>query len=191
MTTLDAEQKEIVEKIAEKCPDKAKEWNKFQWNKFSGDVTCRIIKSFMEKHLPKHTKITDPNAFIMGLPYEFDLLIVEENAKPEELTHCFESRTVKALIEIKKRGVFSLKDADKIKKVFDEANSKFPQIKCVYLAVEEVRTTKKRNAIKFYDECKKKLPRCFFALRDSRGNKELIKGEWEAFLKYVSFVNGT
>ena len=47
-------------------------------NKYRGDVVCRVIKFFIEKDLPKKFKVVGPNAFIIGYPTEFDLLIVKK-----------------------------------------------------------------------------------------------------------------
>lgn len=189
MTSRDTEQSEIVEIITKKCDNlesgKLHE-DKQAWNKFKGDVTCRVVKSYMEKHMPENTRISNPNAFIEDLPNEFDLLVVEHDAKPREFSNCFESGNVKSVIEIKKGGVFSLKDADTIRDMFNHVTSRLPHIKCAYLTIEEAKTTRRSNSINFYNECKERLAKHgFFALKDLRGNKSLIQGEWAAFLDYV------
>jgi hypothetical protein len=93
---------------------------------------------------------------------------------------------VSCVLEVKKGGVYSPDQPKLISKIFDEVKLKHPRIKCAYLTVEEVYTTKKPRSKNFYEICKDALGNHgFFALRDLRGKKQLIPGEWEKFLNFI------
>jgi hypothetical protein len=103
------------------------------------------------------------------------------------LTNSFEPEKVHVALEIKKSGVFSPHDPQRIKGIFDNVTSRHPHIKCVYLTIEEVHTTVQPGALKFYCISKEALaPHGFFALKDLRGKKQPILGEWEQFIEFAT-----
>lgn len=180
--SLDSEQQEILNLVDSYCKNLDTKWNKFK-----GCVVCRIIKDFIERHLsPDIYKVADPNVYLDEFPYEFELIICNSNSEPRNLTSSFKPSNVHSVIEIKKGGIFSPKQIISINQIFKDVTQKNVDIKCAYLTIEEVNTTKKPESKNFYDICKKELhPYGFFALRGRRGNKQLIPNEWKSFLNYI------
>ena len=79
------------------------------WNKFRGYVSERIVAYFLKKHLPNNVKLVR-SAFVDGCKHEFDLMIVEKNAKPMSFTRnypgAYPKNQVKLLIEVKASGLY-------------------------------------------------------------------------------------
>ncbi len=73
---FDIEQAEIVKIM--KSKERATETyggKKFGWNKFNGDLVCRVVKEFLRKRLPKQVRIVGPNAYVDGYPVNSILLV--------------------------------------------------------------------------------------------------------------------
>jgi len=180
---LDAEQRKILNLVDAHCKNLD-----VKWNKFKGDVVCRIVKKFVESHLPSGLKVRGPNVYLDGFPYEFDLLVADANAKPKEFTSSFDPHSVSCVIEVKKGGVYSPNQPKLISGIFNEVTSRYRGIRCAYLTVEEVYTTRKPSSKNFFKICKDELAHHghgFFALRDLRGERQLIQSEWEKFLNFI------
>ena len=79
------------------------------WNKFRGYVSESIVAHFLRKHLPNNVKLVR-SAFVEGCKHEFDLMIVEKNAKPMGFARNYPSaypkKQVKLLIEVKASGLY-------------------------------------------------------------------------------------
>ena len=165
------------------------------WNKYNGDVCCRIVKEYLKKYVPEDYKVVGPNVYAEGFPTEFDLFIVDKEATPKKYTHAYSVKSIRYIIEIKKRGIYGgRKDLQTvIKRIHDNFTSvvnKNPKIKCAYLAIQEVWKPKRRGSIDYLEETKKGLhPFDVFALKESRTNK-IIEGEWERFIDSLQFSSG-
>ena len=173
--SLNDEQCEILDIINAYCRELGKGWNKFK-----GDVVCRIVQQYIRRHLPSDLKVVGPSVYLEGIPNEFDLLIVDALAKPKKLTASFNPASVHYALEVKKGGVYGPEDPKRISRIFDLVTSRHPHIKCAYLTAEEVYTTKKPSAKNFFKISKDELNshgHGFFALRDLRGKKLPIPGE--------------
>jgi hypothetical protein len=181
--SLENEQREILNLMDKYC----KILN-VRWNKFKGDVVCRIAKKFIENHLLSSLKVIGPDVYLDGFPYEFDLIISDANAKPKEFTFSFEPAYTHCVIEVKMGGIYSPDQPKRISKIFNEVKLKYPHIKCAYLTFEEVYTTVKPHSKNFFNISKEELGRNghgFFALRNLRGDKQLIPHQWEKFLEFI------
>ena len=183
---------EKIIKLIEVEKETLKKKRKKSWNKYYGDVCCRIFREFLLKEIPKKYTISSPNAYIKGYPTEFDLLIVDRNVKPEKYTNAFKPEKVKFGLEIKAHGLFvrreDLKKAiKKIKKKFEEIKKSHPSINFLYITYEEVCYPKKKGSINYLDETRKilKSPYEVFCFKDSRTGK-VIQKEW---LKLISHLN--
>jgi hypothetical protein len=100
---LDAEQIELVPKVDEvKSQYRGKGRG---WNRLRGDITNRIVGDFVERHLPKGTKVAR-DAWIEGCGREFDILVVDEEATPLPFTNVYLKDQVRLIIEVKNAGVF-------------------------------------------------------------------------------------
>jgi hypothetical protein len=182
MSSLNAEQEQILQLVDTYCDNLD-----VTWNKFKGDVVCRIIQQFIGRHLSAtNNKIVGPNAYIDGFPYEFDLLVIDKSAEPRELTSSYQAQNVRCVIEVKKGGVYSPAQPKKIAGIFNAVVSRYSHMKCGYLTVEEVYTVARSTSMNFYNISKRELGRHgFFALRDLRGKKQIIPGEWVKFINFI------
>jgi hypothetical protein len=177
---LDDEQYEILNIVSSYCQNLD-----VSWNKFKGDVVCRIIEEHIRRHLPANLTVVGPNVYLNSFPYEFDLLIVHTDAKPRELTSSFSPVDARCVLEIKKGGVYSAEQPVAIAKIFNQVVSKYSHVKCAYLTIEEVYTVVREGSKNFYQISKRQLGRHgFFALGDLR-KKQLIPGEWTNFINYI------
>lgn len=80
-----------------------------EWNKFRGNVSERIVADFLKKHLPYNVKLV-LSAFVEDCEHEFDLMLVDQNAKPMGYTTTYPGAylksQVKLLIEVKASGLY-------------------------------------------------------------------------------------
>jgi len=129
---------EPIEKVKEELATKEKSR---KWKKYYGDVCVRIFREFILKEIPPRYTLSSPNAYIEGFPTEFDLLVVNKDAKPIEYTNMYLPEKVELGIEIKAHGVFGgrkdlEKDIRSIKDNFDTVKSSYPHIDFIYLTYE-------------------------------------------------------
>jgi hypothetical protein len=177
-------QEKIVALIEERKP-KGKSWKKYY-----GDVCCRIFREFLLEEIPNNYTISHPNAYIEGFPTEFDLLIVNSDAKPKQYTNAFQPEKVRCGFEIKAHGLFGgredlEKEIAKIKQKFGKVNTYYPSIDFVYLTYEEAAFVKRESSIKYLEETRKIMnPYKVFCLKDSRTGK-VIEGEWKRLIFYL------
>lgn len=175
----------LIEKV-KKCTARGK-----SWKKYFGDVCCRIFREFLLKEIPEKYKISYPNAYIVGFPTEFDLLILDGDAKPEKYTNAFKPEKVKFVLEIKAHGLFGgsrdlEKEIKKIKEKFESINKIYPFIDFVYITYQEVAFPKRIDSIHYLDKTRELLdPYKVFCLKDSRTGKK-IEGEWEKLICYLN-----
>lgn len=162
-----------------------------EWNKFCGDVVCRIFMDFISKEIPQNYQVVGPSAYIKSFPTEFDFLIVDKDAEPEKYTNTFEPILVKCGIESKARGIFGgradiKKNISRIKQNFEKVNKIYNHIEFFYLTYKECVYPKKKTSINYLKETKNILgPYEVFCLQDSRTNI-IIDGEWK---RLVLFLN--
>jgi len=185
----------IEEKIKKEKEGKPKEERR-KWNKYYGDMCVRIFREFIMGEIPNTYTLSSPNAYICGCPTEFDLLIINKDAKPIKYTNAYRIEDVRVGIEIKSRGVFGgrsdvndvKKTIEKIKDNFDAVRDIYPnsRIDFVYLTYEEVASVKRKNSINYLQETINILsPYPVFCLKDSRADK-LINGEWKRFIVHLN-----
>lgn len=160
------------------------------WKKYIGDVCCRIFREYLLAEIPKRYKISSPNAYIVGFPTEFDLLIIDENAITEKFTNAFKPENVKWGLEIKTRGLYGGRKIlenkiIKIKQIFENVRKSQPSINFAYLTYKEVAYPKKSGSIRYLDETRHALaPYQVFCLKDSRTGK-MIDNEWIKFITHI------
>ena len=180
---------ELIEKFKKEIERKEKGEFK-HWRKYYGDVCVRIFREFLLEELPPEYTVSPPYAYIEDIPVEFDLLIVDKDAKPKRYTNTYSPEKVRIGIEVKAHGVFGSREnlervIQKIKENFDKVRNRYPTINFIYLTYEEVATTKRKNSILYLEETARLLkPYKVFCLRDSRTGK-LISGEWERLVQYI------
>ena len=80
-----------------------------RWNKFRGYVSEHIVARFLKTHLPNNVRLVH-SAFADGCNNEFDLMIVEKNAKPIGFAGnhpgAYPKNQVKLVIEVKASGLY-------------------------------------------------------------------------------------
>lgn len=159
------------------------------WSKFYGDVVSRIIAAYLTRHLPPDYKVIGPDVYIIGLPTEFDLLVADKTATPLEFSSSYSLSQLYSVIEVKMTGIFEKKEsfrakAEKIRDKFQPLVKENSNLKCAYIAVEEVSPIKE-TSYNYIEETRKALePFPFFVLRNNR-NKIPYRGQWESFVKFV------
>jgi len=179
---------ELIEKVKEELATKEKSR---KWKKYYGDVCVRIFRGFILREIPPRYTLSSPNAYIEGFPTEFDLLVVNKDAKPIEYTNMYLPEKGELGIEIKAHGVFGgredlEKDIRSIKGNFDTGKSSYPHIDFIYLTYEEVAFPKRKNSIRYLDDTIRILePYKVFCLKDSRTGS-LIDGEFGKLARYLN-----
>jgi len=180
---FEGEQRKIISRVSDLI--NLPKTGKFRWNKYRGDVTCRIIKKFASTHIPDSMKLVGPNAYINNWPDEFDLLLVNSKAKPLPCTNAYKSNDVYKIIEVKKSGFYnSVEDPKWYLERFNALHNKFDKMNCTYLSISEIANPKKESSKNWVELTRKVLEpkyKCFF-LQDSR-TKELIKYQWRKFIE--------
>ncbi|HHT9120746.1 MAG TPA: DUF6602 domain-containing protein [Candidatus Hypogeohydataceae bacterium YC41] len=196
MDTNSKTQEDIIDKIGGVIKNKQSIQDKNErkkWNRYVGDVCCRIFREFILKYLPQNYTVSYPNAYIIGFPTEFDLLILNKDTKPDKYTNAFRPEKVRCVFEIKARGINVgreglEKEITKIKNKFEEVRKKYSHISFLYLTYREVNKTKRAGSIKYLDETRKILgPDNVFCLKDSRSG-ETNPGEWDRLINRLTKI---
>ncbi len=104
--SFEEEHREIVNIVKNLEAPKGERRRKGAWNKFLGDATNRIVMKYLSKHLPDNYISVGPGAYIEGVPKEFDLVVVDRQAKPIEFTNAYPRDSVLVVVEVKRTGVF-------------------------------------------------------------------------------------
>jgi hypothetical protein len=185
---FEIEQADIVRTIKEKeRRTESVGGAKFRWNKFNGDLACRVVKQFLKKHLPHYVKVVGPNAYIEGYPSEFDLLLVAESAIPAAFTNAYCEDEVRFVIEIKSHGYMDREFPSRLLEEFEALQEHYKNVKCTYLTIRETWNPKREGSISYVRELKKVLEPKYqvFCLAESRTH-EIIPGQWRQFINYVT-----
>jgi hypothetical protein len=184
-------QKSIFDLITNKSKEIENKKNTVSWKKFMGDYFVRVIKHYISKVITDAYKVTEPNVYISGFPIEYDLLIVNKNAKPKEFTYSFDPKDVRIGLELKIHGIFASKkdlkrNIEKIKNNFDIVRCVHCHINFIYLTFKEVTEPKRSNSIDYLKENRIifKPDYKVFCLCDSRRNT-IIEGQWEKFIEII------
>lgn len=148
------------------------------WNKFRGSVSEQIVAHFLNRHLPNNVKLVR-SGFVEGCEHEFDLMIVDKNAKPMSFTATYPGAYprshVKLLIEVKASGLYYPNRT--LKKILNQLFQKIRNAtskSCLYLSIWESlsKSQMTRNA----------LGNSAFILKEG---KNVIPDEWRNFVNSV------
>jgi len=184
---FEIEQAEILDLIKSKeRRTEGGEVTRFRWNKFNGDLACRVVKEFLRKHLPKEVKVVGPNVYIEGYPAEFDLLLVTENALPAAFTSAYRNDDVRFIIEVKSHGYMSREFPSKLISEFGAVRERYKNVNCTYLTIRETWNPKREGSISYVRELKKVLEPQYrvFCLAESRTHK-IVAGQWREFVNHL------
>lgn len=140
-TNLDEEQAKIldaIDRLLAPCRGKGASWGRYK-----GDVVCRVVAEYIQKHLPHNYNVAGPSVYVEGFPWEFDLIVIADRAKKLPYTNAYKANEVHCILEVKKHGIYGKREElekiikTRIKAPFDAVTVYQPQIKALYLAVQE------------------------------------------------------
>jgi hypothetical protein len=140
------------------------------------------VAFYLERHLPENVKVIK-SAWVEGCENEFDLLIVDKDAKPIGFTGAYPRNQVRLLIEVKTAGVFY-----KQKEVKRRLSKQFK--------TWEDKTDKPVLYLSFW-EAAAHVQEVFKALGKDKAfimrveRKELKYTEWERFIEKVNTILNT
>lgn len=172
---LMSEQYEILEQINDMY-EKYKGLGK-RWNRFRGNTVSNIIASHLQQALLNDFKVLKL-AYVEGCPTEFDIIIVNKDAKPLEPTDAYRKYDVKLVLEIKGGGVYYRREEIK-KRMTDILQLCKTEVgkPMLYLSAWEA------NA--HVSEVREALGKDNAFILNVEGNTEYEWGEWERFLDRV------
>ncbi|MCC6019112.1 MAG: hypothetical protein LM601_08775 [Candidatus Verstraetearchaeota archaeon] len=180
------EQEEIVRKVLalSKTSRETGIGGKFSWNRYNGRVACNVVKYYLEKHLRSGLKAAT-SVFIKGLPIEFDILIIDKDAVPEEFTDAFDPESVHSVIEVKSHGTIGEERLEQIKRIFEKLDKEYG-IKPIYLTIREAGKPQRKGSKNWIEITTKILsPYKVYVLSDSRKG-ELYPDQWKNFIEYIN-----
>ena len=185
MTPFDVEQHEIIRYIEMAISKNVADERKKPWSKFDGDVTCRVVMDFLQRHLPGDLKLVGPNAYVGGHPTEFDLMVVDRDAEPYRYTNSYPKQKTRFVIEVKTKGDWDVAGLRRVYSKFEEVVNDCPHIRFCYLTITDTWNPRRPGSIRYVDRAKDELkPHRVFCLKESR-TTEVHEGQWEAFVSYV------
>ncbi|MGA2625653.1 MAG: hypothetical protein ABSF63_01145 [Candidatus Bathyarchaeia archaeon] len=184
---FDVEQAEIIKIIEGKerrTPESSA--GKFVWNKFNGDLVCRVVKEFLRKHLSKQVRVVGPNAYIDGYPAEFDLLLVTGSAIPAAFTNAYRDGDVRFVIEVKRHSYMAPEFPERLLSQFNTLRKQYPNVDCTYLTIRETWNPKKTDPISYVGNLRRVLEPQYrvFCLAESR-TQEIVSGQWREFVNHL------
>jgi hypothetical protein len=184
---FDIEQAEII-KIIESNERRTTESStgKFVWNRFNGDLVCRVVKEFLRKHLSTQVKLVGPNAYIDNYPTEFDLLLVSGSAIPAAFTNAYRDVDVRFVIEVKSHGNMAREFPEQLLSQFNTLSKQYPNVNCTHLTIRETWNPKRVDTISCVGNLQRVLEPQYrvFCLAESRTH-EIVAGQWRAFVNHV------
>lgn len=148
------------------------------WNKFRGYISERIVAHFLKKYLPNNVKLVR-SAFVSGCEKEFDLIIVDKNAKSLGFRSYYPGTyargSIKLLIEIKASGLYYPNKTfkSKLKQHFQNVQNKTGK-PFLYLSIWE--------SVPKAAMTRKTLGSSAFILKEG---KRLVPNEWQNFVNTV------
>jgi hypothetical protein len=148
-----------------------------RWNRFRGNTLSNIIVTHLQRHLPSDVKVLKL-AYAEGCPTEFDIMVVNKDAEPLELTDAYRIDDVRLVVELKAAGVFHKREEIKQKMSDMREKCKAEVGKpMLYLSTWEAKAHVNEVRDAFGNENS-------FMLRVD-GESEFVYREWERFLDRI------
>ena len=163
------------------------------WARLKGDILVRILAKYLSQVLPPKLRFSEPNSYIEGFPYEYDLLIVKKHSEPMPNTPIYKAEDVMCGMEVKYHGIISptkeLENvAKRIKKKFKLVNNAYPHIKFIYITFKEVTETKRKASTNFLEVTRYALkPYPVFCLVDSRTSRPRPE-DWNKLIEFIKHL---
>lgn len=149
-------------------------------SKYSGAVTVEWLRQAFRKH---GIHVSHRDVFIKGLPIEFDLILPRDGATPN-LGLLYEPEDVRAVIEVKAKGVFGKDGLDRINQTFKIVQDSHPHVHCAYVTLTErqsyrwAATNENLNAPAF----------TLFWHTGAKNVRYQATGEWEKVIRFAREV---
>ena len=161
------------------------------YSKYKGKVANELLKDEVSNVLKKNSlpfKVSEINAFVAGSKFEYDLLILKDDANSDNFA--YKNEDVKAIIECKVNGLYDPeKNADSIAKAINEVRRLNKDVAFFYVTFSEV-VPKKETSVHYWDLTKKFLQQKvtyshLFAVTLRTGNKVIDSKTPEDFEKFI------
>lgn len=161
------------------------------YSKYKGKVANELLKDEVSNVLKKNSlpfKVSEINAFVAGSKFEYDLLILKDDANSDNFA--YKNEDVKAIIECKVNGLYDPeKNTDSIAKAINEVRRLNKDVAFGYVTFSEV-VPKKETSVHYWDLTKKFLHQKvtyshLFAVTLRTGNKVIDSTTPEDFEKFI------
>lgn len=167
--------------------------------KLKGALVAELLKKLIDDYLFKNCiqyKVSNVNSYIAGSKYEYDMLIVNKNAKPF-MGRVYTPEDVISVVECKTSGLYNIpKDTDNIASAVNRAIELKADIKFGYFTIwENVPVNdynlKGRPTINQWDKTKKLLKKkingvfAVYAATLRKGKKICYKSSDEEFYNFI------
>ena len=161
------------------------------YSKYKGKVANELLKDEVSNILKKNSlpfKVSEINAFVTGSKFEYDLLILKDDAHPNNFAYKFED--VKAIIECKVNGLYDPeKNTDSVAKAINEVRRLNKDITFGYVTFSEV-VPKRKTSVHYWDLTEKFLKQkvadpLLFAVTLRTGNEVINSKTSEDFEKFI------
>ncbi|MEM3845791.1 MAG: hypothetical protein QXU98_08820 [Candidatus Parvarchaeota archaeon] len=171
------------EKEIQKISDELDHYKGREWYKLKGEIVNRTIAKYLEKYLNQDYKVVGPHVFIENYSIEYDILILDKDAKPVEDDCVYGKDYVKLILEIKKTGLYYKKDEveGKFKKYLEKLSEPIGKKHLVYITLRES-TSNKEKIEEFLDKTGAAYKDNVFIMGQTDGKREWNPGVWEAFI---------
>ncbi|MEM4067817.1 MAG: hypothetical protein QXV17_13255 [Candidatus Micrarchaeaceae archaeon] len=177
---LEQDEKEI-QKISDELDDRKGR----EWYKLKGEIVNRTIAKYLEKYLNQDYKVVGPHVFIIyeDQPIEYDILILDKDAKPVEDDCVYGKDYVKLILEIKKTGLYYKEKEFESEFIgyLDKLSKPVGRKYLVYITLRESTGNKKRID-NFLENTGAAYKDNVFIMGQTGGKREWNPGIWEAFI---------
>ncbi|MEM3193253.1 MAG: hypothetical protein QW292_14440 [Candidatus Parvarchaeota archaeon] len=160
-----------------------------EWYKLKGEIVNRTIAKYLEKYLNQDYNVVGPHVFIKDCSIEYDMLILDKDAKPVEDDCVYGKDDVKLILEIKKTGLYYKKDEfeGKFKKYLEKLSEPVGEEHLVYMALRESTGNKKRID-NFLENTGTAYMDNVFIMGQTDGKREWNPGTWKTFIERIQYL---
>ncbi|MEM4084487.1 MAG: hypothetical protein QW752_05540, partial [Thermoplasmata archaeon] len=115
--------------------------------KLKGEIVNRAIAKYLEKYVSPDYKVVGPHVFIEDFSIEYDILILDKDAKPVENDCVCKKDDMKLILEIKKIGLYYKKNEFKgeFKKYLEKLSKPVGEEHFLYITLRESTGNKKKQ----------------------------------------------
>ncbi|MEM4055980.1 MAG: hypothetical protein QW578_02930 [Thermoplasmatales archaeon] len=180
---LEQDEDEIQE-ISDKLDDhKGREWYKLK-----GEIVNRTIAKYLEKYLNQYYKVVGPHVFIEDYSIEYDMLILDKDARPVKYDCVYRKDDVKLILEIKKTGLY-YKEKEFESEFIGYLNKLSKPVGRKYLVYITLRESKGNKKIdNFLENTGAAYKDNVFIMGQTDGKREWNPGTWKTFIERIQYL---